>query len=166
MTEHRGLHRDHQLARFESECGEAQNLVAVFGDEYFHEAARLGDRFRAQYFGHRQLRHPIFDAVAPRFDFVLTDARQFRIGEHAERDEAIAVSAIGAAQVRVHDAIIIEADVRELWTARAIAHRPDGGPDQVLAWQAGDVRTGATEQPALYNHRSTTAIAGPCGEFA
>src|SRR5271163_4490989 len=41
-----------------------------------------------------------------------------------------------------------------------------GGPDQVLAWQAGDVGTGATEQPALYNYRSTTAIAGPCGKFA
>src|SRR5216683_6133403 len=41
-----------------------------------------------------------------------------------------------------------------------------GGPDQVLAWQAGDVGTGATEQAALYNYRSTTAIAGPCGKFA
>ena len=41
-----------------------------------------------------------------------------------------------------------------------------GGPDQVLAWQAGDVGTGATEQPALYNYRSTTAIAGPCSKFA
>src|SRR6266481_8843655 len=40
------------------------------------------------------------------------------------------------------------------------------GPDQVLAWQAGDVGTGATEQAALYNYRSTTAIAGPCGKFA
>src|SRR5260221_7854777 len=40
-----------------------------------------------------------------------------------------------------------------------------GGPDQVLAWQAGDVGTGTTEQPALYNYRSTTAIAGPCGKF-
>src|SRR6266481_9568532 len=40
-----------------------------------------------------------------------------------------------------------------------------GGPDDVLAWQAGDVGTGATEQPALYNYRSTTAIAGPCGKF-
>ena len=41
-----------------------------------------------------------------------------------------------------------------------------GGPDQVLAWQAGDIGTGATEQAALDNYRSTTAIAGPCGEFA
>src|SRR4029077_4097306 len=41
-----------------------------------------------------------------------------------------------------------------------------GRPDQVLAWQAGDVGTRATEQPALHNYRSTTAIAGPCGEFA
>src|SRR6266404_991884 len=41
-----------------------------------------------------------------------------------------------------------------------------GGPDQVLAWQAGDVGTGATEQAALYNYRSTTAIAGPCSKFA
>src|SRR5215472_6580449 len=41
-----------------------------------------------------------------------------------------------------------------------------GGPDQVLAWQAGNVGTGATEQPALYNYRSTTAIACPRGKFA
>src|SRR6266851_5644712 len=41
-----------------------------------------------------------------------------------------------------------------------------GGPDQVLAWQAGDVGTGATEQPALDDCHSTTAVAGPCGEFA
>jgi hypothetical protein len=34
VTEHRSLHRYHQLARFELERGEAQNLVAVFGDEY------------------------------------------------------------------------------------------------------------------------------------
>ncbi len=86
MTKHRGLHRYHQLARFECESGEAQNLVAGFGDEYFHEAARLGDRFRAEHFGHRQLRHPIFDAVATGFDFILSDTRQFRIGEHAEGD--------------------------------------------------------------------------------
>src|SRR4029077_17374039 len=41
-----------------------------------------------------------------------------------------------------------------------------GRPDQVLARQAGDVGTRATEQPALDNYRSTTAIAGPCGKFA
>src|ERR1700730_16970684 len=125
VTEHRSLHRYHQLARFECESGEAQNLVAVFGYEYLHEAARLGDRFGAQHFGHRQLRHPIYDAVATGFDFILSDTRQFRIGEHAEGDQAIALGAIAAAQVRVHDAVIIETDVCELWTARAIAHRPD-----------------------------------------
>src|SRR5712692_3570349 len=41
-----------------------------------------------------------------------------------------------------------------------------GGPDQVLAWQAGDVRTRATKQPALDDCHLTTAVAGPCGEFA
>src|SRR6266481_6582924 len=41
-----------------------------------------------------------------------------------------------------------------------------GGPDQVLAWQAGDVGTRAAEQPALNDYRSTTAIAGPRGKFA
>src|SRR5690242_21470214 len=46
----------------------------------------FGDRFRAEHFGHRQFRHPIFDAVATRFDFILSDPRQFRIGKHAERD--------------------------------------------------------------------------------
>src|SRR5580704_2659016 len=40
------------------------------------------------------------------------------------------------------------------------------GPDQVLAGQAGDVGTGATEQPALNDCHSTTAVAGPCGKFA
>src|SRR5713226_3807917 len=41
-----------------------------------------------------------------------------------------------------------------------------GGPDDVLARQAGDVWTRAAEQPALNDCHSTTAIAGPCGKFA
>src|SRR6266851_3560945 len=125
VAEHRGLHRYHQLARFESECGEAENLVAVFGNQRLHDAARLGNRFRTEYFGHRQLRHAILHAVATRFELVLTDSRQFRVGEHAKGNQAIAVGAIAAAQVRVHDVVVIETDVCELWTARAIAHRPD-----------------------------------------
>ena len=73
-------------------------------------------------------------ALATRFDFILSDARQFRIGEHAEGDQAIAGGAIAAADV--------------------------------LAGQAGDVGTGATEQLALDNHCSTTAVVGPCGKSA
>src|SRR5216683_967771 len=37
-----------------------------------------------------------------------------------------------------------------------------GGPDQILAWQAGDVRTRAAEQPALDDCHSTAVVAGPC----
>lgn len=41
-----------------------------------------------------------------------------------------------------------------------------GRPDQVLAWQAGDVGTGDAEQPALDDCHATRAVAGPCGKFA
>src|ERR1700691_3876944 len=135
MTQHRGLHRHHQLARFESECGEAHNLVAGFRNEYFHEAARFGDRFRAQYFGHWQLRDAVLDAVSTRFELVFPDTRQFRIGEHAKGNQAVALGASAAAQVCMHDTVIIETDVRELRTTCAIAHSPDvfrGGFHQVV----------------------------------
>src|SRR5262249_19363950 len=63
--------------------------------------------------------------IAASFDLIPTDSRQFGVGKHAEGDEAIAVGPIAAAQVRVNNAVVVEADVRELRTPRAIAHRPD-----------------------------------------
>jgi hypothetical protein len=69
--------------------GEADDLITVFADEHLHEAARLRYGFRAEDLGRRQLGDPIFNAVAARFDFVLTDARQLGIGEHAEGDVSL-----------------------------------------------------------------------------
>jgi hypothetical protein len=48
----------------------------------------------------------------------------FRIGEHAERHDAILRGSIAALQVVTHDAEVVVRDVCELRTARAIAHRP------------------------------------------
>src|SRR5208282_2633033 len=53
--------------------------------------------------------------------------RQFRIGEHAERHDAIVRGSIAALQVVTHDAEVVIGDVCELRTARAIAHRPHVG---------------------------------------
>ena len=125
VTDHRGLRRDHQFACFESHRGKAENLVAVLRDQHLHEAARFGYGSGAQHFGYRHLRQPIFDSVAMSLGLVSSDARQFRIGEHAEWHQPIFRASIAAVQVFVNDAEVVKCDVREHWAARAISHRPD-----------------------------------------
>src|SRR5208283_943038 len=56
---------------------------------------------------------------------ISSDSRQFRIGEHAEWDQAILRGSIAAVQVVVNDAEVVISDVRELRAARAIAHSPN-----------------------------------------
>ncbi len=124
---HRGLNCRHQLACLDTKRGEAHDFVAVFADQHLHEAARLGDRVGAEHIRHRQFRDAIFDVVALRLGFVAADARQFRIGEHAERHDAILRGSMAALQVVTHDAEVVVRDVCELRAARAIAHRPHVG---------------------------------------
>jgi hypothetical protein len=65
-----------------------------------------------------------FDFVALRFGLVAAHASQFRIGEHAERHDAILRASIAAIQVVTYDPEVMVRDVRESRTARAVAHRP------------------------------------------
>jgi len=103
MTEHCGLHRGHQLARFDAERGEAENLVAVFRDEDLHKAAWFRHGLGAQYFGHRQFRESIVDARTARLHLVLSHSRELGIGEHTERDQAPSLGSVLAVQVGIHD---------------------------------------------------------------
>src|SRR5262245_21366944 len=125
MTEHRGLHRDHQFARFDAERGKAKDLVAILRDQHLHHAAWLGNRPRAQNFGHGQSGHAIFDALATRLDLVYPDSRQLWIGEHAGRDQPLGRGPPPALQVVVNDEKVVDGYVSKMRAAGTFAHRPD-----------------------------------------
>ena len=88
-SDHRSLNGGHQLARLDAERGKSQDFVAVFANQHLHEAARFGNRPGAEHSGYRHLRHTVLNSIASRLGFVTSDPRQFRIGEHAERHQAI-----------------------------------------------------------------------------
>ena len=53
-ADHGDLDGGHELAGFGAECGEAEDLVAVGGDEHLEEPAWLGQGPGSQDGGHRQ----------------------------------------------------------------------------------------------------------------
>src|SRR5439155_9363428 len=118
-SQHRRLHRGHDLTRFGAKHREAENAVAVRVDERLHEAAALSDRPRPQHRTHWQLRNAHPDAAAVRLRFAQADSREWRVGEHAERDEPVAGGAMCSCQVVADDAEIIERHVRTLWAPGA-----------------------------------------------
>src|SRR5215469_2116381 len=67
----------------------------------------------------RSLHHATFDAVAMSPGLISANCTPARIGEHARRGRSDCVGAIAAVQVRVNDAVVVEADVGELRTPRA-----------------------------------------------
>ena len=56
-----------------------------------------------------------------------SDARQWRVGEHAIRNQPITRAAVAAGEVVANDPEIIHRRMRELRTAGALADRPDSG---------------------------------------
>src|SRR5881409_919949 len=108
-------------------------------DERLHEAAALSDRPRPQHRTHWQLRNAHRDAAAVRLRFAQADSREWRVGEHAERDEPVAGGAICSGQVIANDTEIIEGHMRELWAPGAVAERPHLGCARLQAIVDGDV---------------------------
>ena len=133
-AQHRRLNRCHHLACFHAEHSESQYAVALDVDKHFDEAADFAYSDGSEHCGHRYFRQAIGDAAFLSFRFAQTDSRKLRVREHAERYEPIARDAATAVQVVSDHAEIIERDVSELRTARAISHRPHprGGGFQSL----------------------------------
>jgi len=65
--------------------------------------------------------------LAPGLVFAQPDPRQRRVGEHTIGDQAAAGSAIAANQILADDAEVVGRHMGELWTAGALANRPDVG---------------------------------------
>ena len=63
---------------------------ALVADKRLHEAARFRQGPCAKHRLHRQLRHAVGATRRDRFVFVKSDSGYFRIGEKAERYQAIA----------------------------------------------------------------------------
>ena len=125
-AEHCRLDHRHHFACFRAERGEAQDSI-VGADQSLHESACLGQCARAQHQCHGEPGDAVGDALCLGLDLVHADVGQLRIGEQAIGDEAAVRGTPATGEVVMDNAKIVEADVRELRTAGAIAHCPDIG---------------------------------------
>src|SRR3954451_2782077 len=78
---HRGLDDRHDCASLGGEGGEAQDAVAVGGDQSLVKAARFGERPGAYERGHGYLRQPVGNPATPCLRLAQADAGQFGVGE-------------------------------------------------------------------------------------
>jgi hypothetical protein len=138
-ADHGGLDGRQQFGRLGPERGEAEDLVAVGGDQHLHEPAGLGDGLGPQDSGHRHAEQAVADPEAPGLGLVEADPGQLRIGVHAERDQPAAGGPAAAGQVVMHHLEVVEGRMGELGAARAVSHRPHAGRGGGQVLVDGDV---------------------------
>ena len=76
---------------------------------------------------HRDFEEAVGDALCLCFCLSQADVSEFGIGEEAERNLPARRDPMAAKQIVSHHTEIVEGDVREVRTARAIADRPNSG---------------------------------------
>src|SRR5262249_48175320 len=67
----------------------------------------------------------IGNAACLGFGLAKADSSQFGVGKHAKGNLPSRADAMTACKIIPNDSKIIEGDVSEVWTARAVAHGPD-----------------------------------------
>ena len=102
-------------------------MLVVRTDEDLHETLLLVRRFGTQHGAHRQPRDTHGYPLRSCFTLTQSDARQWRVGEHAIRNQPVTRAAVAAGEVVANDPKIIHGRMRELRTAGALADRPDCG---------------------------------------
>src|SRR5262245_13854848 len=127
VCSHRGLHHDHDFTGFGTDHGETENPVVTPSDKSLHEPLRFVGRLRPQDSARRQSRHPHGDALAPRVAFGQSDAGEWRLREHAVRNQPIPRAALRPGQIVPDDPKVVARYVRELGTPSAFPDRPDPG---------------------------------------
>src|SRR5262245_24736452 len=127
VCSHRGLHHGHDFTVHGTDHGETENPFVTPGDKSLHEPLRFVGRLRPQHSARRQSRHPHGDALAPRVAFGQSDAGEWRLREHAVRNQPIPRAALRPGQIVPDDPQVVARYVRELGTPSAFPDRPDPG---------------------------------------
>src|SRR3954451_23660533 len=123
----RDLDGRHDGVGLGGERGEAEDAIALGGDQRLVEAARLGEGPGAEDGGHRDLRETVGDPATLRLRLAQADAGQFGVGEQAGGYQTSGRRPVDSGEIVADHADVVVGHVGELGATRAIAHRPYPG---------------------------------------
>src|SRR5262249_27838173 len=123
----RDLDGRHDGVGLGGERGEAEDAIALGGDQRLVEAARLGEGPGAENGGHRDLRETVGDPAVLRLRFVQPHPGQLVVGEQAGGYQTSGRRPVDAGEIVADHADVVVGHVGELGATRAIAHRPYPG---------------------------------------
>src|SRR5215510_3083671 len=113
---YRNLDCRHDFAGVGSQRTKSQDAVTVCGHQGFQKTSCLRQGARTEDPLHRNLEQAIGRAVRSGFLFAQPNAREFRIGEKAERNLPAGRDALATMNAVMDYAEIVDANVRELRT--------------------------------------------------
>src|SRR4029077_4162797 len=117
----------HDLAGLRADHREAENAVVAPTDKNLHVALCFVRRRGSPNSAHRQPRDARGDALALRFALAQSDASEWRLREHAVRNQPITRAALRTGQIVPDDAKIVDGYMRKLRAAGAFPNSPDIG---------------------------------------
>jgi len=106
--QHRRLHRGHDLTGLSANHRKAEDAVVTPADKHLHKALCFVGRRRPPNASHRQPCDPHGHILALCFALAQPDASQWRLSEHAVRDQPIARAAVPSGKIVPDDPKVVD----------------------------------------------------------